>query len=138
MHPVPLFYCACTSLINLSGAPLRGFPAQPRELAGRWAGWPEKGAHSSVLTDSWQKRPALPQAPVSVLPLSCATDQGHKKMGLEGNRTLRAITFLIATWKQKSQGKEEERFHAGFLFLALHLHPRSELTHVFMFWHCRS
>lgn len=26
-----------------------------------------------------QKRPALPQSPVSVLPLSCATDRGHKK-----------------------------------------------------------
>lgn len=71
----------------------------------------------SPLTRGKKKRsPALPRSPVSVLPLSCATDRGHKKMGLEGNSTPRALTFLIATWKQKSQGwwrwwKKKKRIH---------------------------
>lgn len=92
------FECACTSLINPS--PLSAVCLSKVYSTVRRAGQRKDSILLSLLTHG--KRAALPQALVSVVPLSRTTDRGHK-MGLEGTRH-RALTFLIAIWGLKVSG----------------------------------
>lgn len=111
------FECACTSLINPS--PLGAVCLSKVYSTVRRAGQRKDPILLSLLTHG--KRAALPQALVSVVPLSRTTDRGQK-MGLEGTQH-RALTFLIAIWRLKVPGmikiklfsRKRDFIHSAFI-----------------------